>query len=150
RGGGGGGGGGWGGGGFGGGGARGAAAADRDGLGRDVRGRGGAGGARLHRGTAAARDQRHRPPAGPARELDRAGAGVVAGGGGHRLRGRHRGGPAAGGQTGLVHRHDRGAVRDPVRLAGPGPAADTHPVRGRGVHPRGDRPGPSGREGADR
>ena len=77
-------------------------------------------------------------------QLDRAGARAVRAGRGRRLRGRHRRGPPARGQARLVHRHGRGPVRDPVRLAAARPAAVAVAVPGRRVHPGRHRLRPGG------
>src|SRR5580693_8259078 len=55
---------------------------------------------------------------------------------------RHRCRPAARGQTSLVHRHCRGVLRGPLRVAAPEPAAFSKAVRGRRVHTRRRHLGP--------
>ena len=86
-------------------------AADRDGLGRDVRGRGRSGRTRRDRRAADDRQgHRRQLPRSPG-QLDRARARAVPAGRGGRLRGRHRRGAPARGQARLVHRHGRGPVR---------------------------------------
>jgi len=118
------------------------AAADHDGLGRDVRGRGRARRPRRRRGAAAGHPGRQCPLPRPLGELDRARARAVAAGRGRRLRGRDWRGPPAGSQAGLIHRDGRGAVRGAVRLAAARPAPVAGAVPRRRVHPRWDRPGP--------
>ena len=81
----------------------------------------------------------------PPGQLGRASPRAVAGGGGDRLRGRHRRRPAARRQAGLVHRHGRGAVRRRVRVGPAWPATVRDAVPGRRVHPRRGHPGPGGR-----
>src|SRR5579875_2724767 len=93
-------------------------------------------------------DGRHHPghrPARPPGKLAGLRARAVPGRGGVRLRCRDHRGPAARAEAGLVRRHGRGAVRDPLRVAGARPATHGHAVRRGRVHRGGRHPGPPGR-----